>query len=393
MGRTRLKRLKIEAAVVARLSGVLLLSGALGVDVARGETCTTQSQMKPAERDAIARTAQELAGKVATNDAAGLRTRTIPEYTKDFSGMASLIGSTSPKVKGAPLSVDQVYLLDASSLKTLGDGTNQDAQFFCSLNQSIAEANFMIPSLPPGRYGFAIVTASTPKAPWRMSFLVRQDAEATAGDAGGHWSMAGFYPKALTAAGRDGIWYWTQARDLVKQKQLWTAYLYYSQAQTLLQPVGFLTSTHLDKLRKEAVASAPPALSEGISGDAPLVVKGQHGADYRFTELTTDDSLGADKIDIVVHLQAEPATEPPSPSDAKANKAAKADTKSDTGKGDAEKAAPSAAVSPGDRNNNAMAALLAAYPELRTNFHGVWVFAETPGKSPFVTEQPMANIH
>jgi len=45
------------------------------------------------------------------------------------------------------------------------------------------------------------------------------------------------------------------------------------------------------------------------------------------------------------------------------------------------------------RNADAMVALLAAYPELRKPFHGVWVFAEAAGQNPFVTEQPMSEIH
>lgn len=340
----------------------------------QAETCITQSQMKATDRDAIVTAARTLAAKIQEGDAAGLRAQTIPEYAKDFSAMTALVGSTSAKVKGAPLSVDQVYLLDASNLKAAPDGTNQDAQFFCSLNKSMAEANFLIPALPAGKYGFVSVTADSAKTPWRLSFLLRQDAAKE-----GQWSMAGFYPKPLTAAGHDGLWYWIHARELAQQKQRWNAYLYYGQAEALLQPVGFLTSTHFEKLRKEAAATAPPALSEGISADTPLVVKGQQGAEYRFTELTTDDSLGMDKLDIVVHLQAEPGPD--------------AALSATTGKSQPAKAAAAVPLSPRERNSGAMAALLSAYPELRNTFHGVWVFAETPGKNPFVTEAPMENIH
>ena len=45
------------------------------------------------------------------------------------------------------------------------------------------------------------------------------------------------------------------------------------------------------------------------------------------------------------------------------------------------------------RKLDAMSALLAAYPELRKAFHGVWVFAEAPGQNPFATEQAMGEIH
>ena len=45
------------------------------------------------------------------------------------------------------------------------------------------------------------------------------------------------------------------------------------------------------------------------------------------------------------------------------------------------------------RNIEAITALVAAYPELRKGFHGVWVFAEVPGQNPFATEQAMNEIH
>ena len=363
---------------------LLLAANTLTVAFLHAEVCITQSQMKPAERDAIAATARTLATLVETNDAPGLRQQTLAEYAKDFSGMTSLVANTSTKIKGASLSVDQVYLLDASSLKTLGDGTNQDAQFFCSLNKSMAEANFLIPALPPGRYAFAIVNAQGINAPWRLSFLLKQNAPAGGQD--GSWSMAGFYPKPLTAAGHDGIWYWTQARDRVKARQLWAAYLYYQQAQALLQPAGFVTSSHFDKLRRETTSTAPPALSDGISADAPLVVKGKGGREFRFTDLTTDDSLSADKVDVVAHLAPEPPSEASSTADS-----AKSKSKPEQ-KPDPKSPAALPVLSPRDRNTAAMAALIAAFPELRSTFHGVWIFADSPGQNPFITEQPMANI-
>jgi len=45
------------------------------------------------------------------------------------------------------------------------------------------------------------------------------------------------------------------------------------------------------------------------------------------------------------------------------------------------------------RNSDAMSALVAAYPELRKGFHGVWVFAEAPGQNPYATELAMNEIH
>ena len=109
---------------------------------AGAEICVTQSQMAPPDRDALVRAAMELATKVQANDTAGLRAMTVPEYAKDFGGVAYVVANTAPKLKGGSLTVEQVYLLDASQLKRTADGTAPDAQFFCSLNKTIAETDF-----------------------------------------------------------------------------------------------------------------------------------------------------------------------------------------------------------------------------------------------------------
>jgi hypothetical protein len=351
---------------IGRRVCILVAALLCGVQLAAGETCTPQSEMVAADRDRLAAAALALAQKVQANDVDGLRGLALPEYDRDPGPMGNLVGSVSPRLKDARLVVEQVYLLDASSLKNGADGKPADAQFFCSLNQSVATADFLIPGLPAGRYGFAIVHAESGKAPWSLSFLLKQERG---------WSMAGFYPKPLTAAGHDGLWYWREARDLAKQGQRWNAYLFYRESQALLQPVNFLSSTNLEQLKKETDAATPPALSEGISVSVPLVVKAAGGAEYRFTDFTTDDSRGGEQLDVAVHL------EPDQPADAA--------TPETPAKG---KNAP-APISPRTRSSNAMAALLAAYPELRSRFHGIWVFADVPGQNPLVAEEAMADIH
>ncbi len=328
-------------------AGLLLAMGRGGV----AEVCTTQSQMTAADRDGLAQAAKALAVQVQGNDAAGLHGATVAELARDFSAVQRVVGATAPQLAGGTLVVDQVYLLDGTQLKRGADGKDPDAAFYCTLNRSTSEVDFLIPSLPPGRYGFAIVESRS-AAPWRVSFLMRQDQ--------GKWLMAGLYPKPMQAAGHDGLWYWTQARQMVKAKEQWNAWLYYLQAELLLQPAGFVQSSHLEKLRTERAAAAPPTLSEGVSVDAPLVVKGADGVEYHFTELGVDDSLEKEKIDVTAHVRVDSM-------------------------GDAATARK--------RNADATSALVGAYPELRKAFHGVWLFVDVPGQSPFATEQPMSEIH
>lgn len=347
----------LRARALTRLVAALLTIAVLtmgGVRV-RAEGCTTQSGLAPAERDGIADAARTLAGLVQANNAAGLRTAAVAEVVKEFGGLQYLVSATAPKVSGGVATVEQVYVLDATNLKRNPDGSAPDAQFFCSLNRSTMETEFVIPALPPGRYAFAMVAMAgapeTKAGAWRMSFLMRQEQ--------GRWLLAGFYPKAMTAAGHEGLWYWTQARQMVTQKQPWNAWLYYQAAQSLLQPADFVLSTHLDKLRTEAHTAAPPALSKGVSTDAPLVVKGADGAEYHFTSLGVDDSLAQPTLDVAAHLRVDAAADP---------------------------------TIARKRNNDAASALLAAYPEMRKSFHGVWIYAEVAGQNPFATEQAMAEI-
>ena len=318
------------------------------------ETCTTQAQMQAPERDALAEAARGLAVKVEAGDEAGIKALTIADFQKDFSGIADVIASTAPKLKGTAAEVEQVYMLDASSIAKTAAGGNGDAAFFCSLNKSQNEAEFTIPQLPSGKYGFAMVRMEgTGVAPYRLSFLLRQE--------GGKWLLAGLYPKELVAGGHDGLWYWKEARALNTgaKKESWNSWLYYQQAQALLSPANFVSSTHLDKLQTELAAAAPPAVASGISVDAPLVVKGADGTEYRFTALTVDDSLQKEKVDVAAHLKEESL-------------------------GDA--------VAARKRNDAATAALVEAHPELRKAFHGVWMVTDVPGQSPYATEQAMSDI-
>jgi hypothetical protein len=338
-------------AILLLAGSMLLLAGLMTPGLALAEVCTTQAMMTATDRDALAGAASGLAAQVQAGDVAGLRGATVAEMGKDFSGIENVVASTGPRVKGATLTVDQVYLLDGTQLKRGADGSAPDAQFFCTLNKSVSEVDFLIPQLPPGRYGFAIVV-SKGATPWRLSFLLRQDE--------GKWLMAGFYPRPTLAAGHDGLWYWTEARQMVKRKEQWNAWLYYQEAQTLSQPANFVQSTHLEKLQMEMTAAAPPAVSGGVTVDAPLVVKGADGTEYHFTGLGVDDSLGKEKVDVVAHLKVDAL-------------------------GDAAAARK--------RNLDAMSALLAAYPEMRKAFHGVWMITQAPGQNPFAIEQAMEEIH
>lgn len=331
----------LAGAVCAGLVG----SGSVALSQAT-EVCTTQSQMQPEVRSSLAAAASSLAGMVEANNVDGVRGGTIAEFRQDFSGIGNTVSSTAPKLKDATAQVEQVYLLDGSALKA-ANGTNPDAQFYCVLNKSASSATFTIPQLPPGKYAFAMVRMES-ATPWRLSFLMRQDA--------GKWLLAGFYPMALTSGGHDGLWYWKQARAFSAQKQTWASWLYLQEAQSLFVPAAFVSSTHLDLLSNELLSAAPPVIGTGLSADAPMVIKTADGSEFRFTGLSVNDSVS---LDIAAHI--------------------KVDSLDD-------------AAAARKRNEQAAAALVNAHPELKAAFHGVWVFADVPGRNPYATLVAMSEL-
>jgi hypothetical protein len=317
------------------------------------EVCVTQSQMQPTERAALIDATQTLAFQVQANDSAGVQKATIDEFAKNFSAMARSISVTAPRLVGSTAEIEQVYILDATSNKAKADGSMPDGDFVCTLNKGSGEADFSIASLPPGRYGFSIVQF-TGASPWMVSMLLRQDS------AGKPWKLAGLYPKESLAAGHDGLWFWAQARAMASAKQGWVAYLYYQEAQQLLRPAIFVSSTHLESLRSEAAQAAPPELADELSPQTPLVIHASDGKQYRISSIAPDNSLRKDKLDVVVHLLLDPSVS----DQAAANQV----------------------------SHEAVLAFLLQHPELRTSFHGVWVIAEASGRPVATVELPMEEI-
>jgi hypothetical protein len=313
----------------------LALSAALPT-AAQAESCITQSQMTAGDREALAQAALRFAMLAQANDASAARAATIPQYAQSFDGIGGAIAVIAPKIAGAKLSVTSLYLLDAS-----GNAGTKDAQFFCSLNNS-AEVIFNITMLPPGRYAMTTVRAQRDSAAWQLSFILQQQS-------GGEWKLAGFVPRAATAAGHDGVWYWKQARQYAKQSQRWNAWLYYGEADALLAPVEFMSSTNRDKLHGEQTEAMPKQMGgNGVSVEHPLSV-----GDYKFTAMGTQESADGHSLELAAHVAATEVGDP-------------------------------AAVR--TRSQKALAALLAAYPELRGAFQGAWVYADAPGQSSFGIE-------
>jgi hypothetical protein len=317
---------------------VFFLSGGMASAV----TCTTQSQMTDAQRTVYVQAVQTLAGEIQSGNVAAVKAGTIPSVAAQFDSIAATIQSVSPIIQGSALTVESIYSLRATDLKS-----PQDTQFFCSVPGSQLLINISIPQLPPGDYAFAVVHATGGKQPQQISMILQND---PAG--GAQWKLAGIFVRPLTTGGHDGVWYWTQARTYTSKKQEWNAYFYYQNALYLLSPVDFISSPNLDKLQKEMNMIRP----EGLPDAEPMKVESS-GQIFEITNIHTDGSLGG--LDLVVNYKASDVSDP---------------------------------VATRSRNLEVMKALLKQHPELREAFHGLWVYANAENQRPFAIELPMNQI-
>jgi len=307
-------------------------------------SCVTQSQMKPEQRTILAQSAQMLAANVKNGNAAGVQAQTIPAVASNFRGIANTIQAMNASIQRATLTVDQLYLLDASDMKA-----PQDTEFFCGVAGSPLTVTVTIPSLPPGKYALAVVHATGVEHPQQLSMVLQNDPPNSA-----VWKLAGFFTRPMTIDGHDGLWFWRQARTYAAQKDAWTAWFDYKEARLLLQPVDFLSSPNLQKLQKETEETQP---SEVPSDTQPVLLHTAAGQ-FQLTDVHVGDFNN--QMDLIVTYNAPPNLNP---------------------------------VQARQQVVAVMQALLEQHPGLATAFHGMWVHASAPGgQSPFALELPMNQI-
>ncbi len=338
---TRLK-VWLKAGLEGSPKAVLLVLFASGLP-AFGVSCMTQSQMAGAQRTVLEQSAQMLGANVQSGNAAAVRAETISAVAAQFDGIAGSIQSVDTSIQHATLTVDGIYLLDASDLKAA-----EETQFFCGVAGSPLTVEITIPALPPGKYALAILHATGVKQPQQISLILQNDPAGSP-----IWKLAGFFTRPMTMGGHDGVWFWRQAREYAAKKQLWDAWFYYQTAQYLLNPVDFLSSPNLQKLQREAEQTRP----DNLPGADPLHISA--GAQtFDITSLHTGEL--SDQLDLVITYNATPNQD---------------------------------MVAARAQVTAVMRALLQQHPELQSAFHGLWVYAATPGNpSPFALELPMDQI-
>ena len=296
--------------------------------------------MTEAERAALMQSAHNLAAAVQSGNASAVQALTIAKVKAQFDPIANTIEQTAPLLTGATITIDALYGLDASDLKTAAE----DTVFYCGVANSPVHVDVTIPQLPQGQYALVLVHATGVKQPQQMAFLLQKN---------GDWQLAGLFVKPLLVAGHDSVWYWTKARAFNQKNQKWNAYFYYTTAAYLAAPADFLTSANLDKLNQEAEGAKP----EGIPGAQPMVITSGNNT-FPVSQMHTDGSLGG--LDLVLRYSTADTADP---------------------------------VATRARNLELMKAMLQAHPELREGFHGLWVFAEAPNQRPYGNELAMSEIH
>jgi hypothetical protein len=327
---------------------VFLVTAALFWPLAApAQTCTTQSEMAPAERTLFEQTARSLGSEIMAGNTAAVRSNTIAAVATKFDPIAATIEQVAPQIQNATLTVDALYRLNAANQKSDGSAASNQAQFFCSVTNSALLVTVTIPNLPAGNFLLAILHATGVEHPQQITLLLQNDPSGSAS-----WKVAGLYTRPMTMAGHDGVWFWKKARSFVSNKQNWNAYFYYNTAALLLNPVDFLSSPNLTKLLKEQHDAMPP----GLPGKKPMIVNAG-GESLDVTGLHPASFSG--QFDLVVNYNAKGVSDP---------------------------------VATRAQIVSLMKALLTEHPEFRDGFHGLWVYAHYENGQSFAIELPMNQI-
>ncbi len=309
---------------------------------ANAASCATQSQMTSAQRNTISDSARTIVAQMQSGNVQNLRANTLPAVAADFGGIAASIQNLQPLVQSATITVEELYLLDASANPAGPSRTD----FYCG--SPVVALNFT--GLPPGTYAMAILHATGVPQPQQISIILSK----TPAD---RWLLAGFFSKAMIAAGHDGLWYWTSARNFAQTRMPWNAWLYYRVASNLLDPVSFLSSSNLEKLQQETDKIRP----ENLPGAKPISLNA-YNSTFTVTAIDTTTALGGLDLDVQYAPDATQSAQLLDP--------------------------PSART----QVTEIMSALLELHPELQTAFHGIWVHANRGNASVFALELPMNLI-
>jgi hypothetical protein len=309
-------------------------------------SCTTQAALQPQDRDALAAAGTRLALAVQQQDVASLKAALLPAVANDWEGIRQAVENSAPLLQGGQMQLQNLYLLDASSLTAPAD-----VQFFCSNSSGSLTVTMTMRALPPGRYAVVLANAAGGSYAGQLSFILGWD-----GPVNG-WRLGGLTIRPGLLDGHDGVWWWSRARELARdgsaqaQSQAWSAWYAYEAARGLLLPVDFLSSPNSEKLLAEQ------ASIKGSPQDAFPLTLTDGPRTWKISAIHLDASLL--HADLGVVYESTGVTDP------------------------AALRTEATAV---------LSALLKAQPGLRAGLHGLWAYAIKDGKPTPILELPMAQI-
>ncbi len=243
--------LRLRGAVSILSCGIVLLALCGPVPA---QSCSSGPDLDAATKNAIESAARRYLNMSAQGDVAGLKTNAIPAIAGNFGGIEQAVVAYKGELADGQPSISGTYLLDASQAKA----ALPRADFYCGIYNSPDRVGFSITNLPAGRYAVVIEQVNG-KQPVTLTLVLQ--------DLGGSWKLAGYYPRMDSAAGHDGQWYLSKAREFKAKGQLHNAWFYYLTAWDLMAPVNFMSTPQLDKLADEMQSARPADLP---TKDSPM---------------------------------------------------------------------------------------------------------------------------
>lgn len=317
----------------------MLLAGA-----AHGQVCQTAADMDPAVRTALEATAKRYFDLSERGDTDGLKQNSIAPVAASFAGIEAAIKENQAAFAGATAQARPPFLLIADSTEPMAR-----AEFLCGVfgksGQTRDSAIFVLPNLPPGKYGVVILDVTGSSDARTLTLVLEQT--------GNDWKLAGYYARPSLAAGHDAGWFVHGAQDFRSKSQNHNAWLYYREAVALSAPVDFMSTMATDKLYDEILATKPA----DVPVDGSTIELNVTGKAYHLTEIFAL-AVGND-LDVLVKYQAADVSD---------------------------------AALTFRENSTVIKALVAKFPELRSAFAGVVARAVDPSGHDYGTMLAMKDI-
>lgn len=309
------------------------------------QNCETSSDLDEGARAAITSTAQRDFDLAAKGDVASLRQNSIASLASNFSGIENTVKDHQANLAGTQPTVNSVFLLEADGTAPL-----PNAEFDCGVfgknGLTPGSVVFRLNNLPPGKYGVALLDATSPKGKTNFSLILQQE--------GADWKIGGLYIKDEQVLGHDADWFAAQARSYKAKGQLHNAWLYYLEAESIVSPLNSMETLKSDKLYQEFQSDKPSDFpGDGKTADL-------NGGTSTYKLITVFPQAVGNDLDVIVKYQV----------------------------ADASNANNEAYVS----NVAVMKALVAKYPELREAFAAVVARAIDPSNRDYGTLLAMKEI-